>query len=366
MIKKENKVTPAQLFILIVQTEIGVSILSLPNSLFSEAKTDGWLSMLLAGAITQILILIIWKLNSRFESLTLFAICRNILGKWLGTLTIIIYTAYFCATAGITLILFVRMLSLWVLPRTPFWILMLLMVAAGMDIARENLRVLARFYTFTLIFLGVLLLFILYSLKDAHIIYLLPIGHSGLWNIFLGSKKAILSILGFEMILVIYPYVQGTPKQKLKAATFANLFVTLFYTMTIIACYLFFSPAQLPLLPEPVLYMFKAFTFTIIERVDLLFISIWVVIVSTSFMTYLYLSSNGIASLFKKESHAKFVPLAALVVFAAAFIPDQNELLITKINYYFEQASIIFIVLIPFILLLLSYLFRKKERGVKS
>lgn len=354
------------MFILIVQTEIGVSILSLPNLIFQQADTDGWLSMLIAGGITQILILIIWLLNTRFKQSTIFAISRKILGKWLGTVIIMAYIAYFCATGSIILILFTRMITLWVLPRTPYWTLMLLLLAAGMDMARDNLRVLARFCTFTMFLLVLFMLFVVYGFKDGHFIYLLPIGHAGFFNILLGSKKATLSVLGFEMILVIYPFVQGTSMQKLKAASMANLFVTLFYTLTILCVYLYFNPAQIPLLPEPVLYMLKAFKFTIIERVDLLFVSVWIVIVAASFMTYLYLATVGLSELFNKKKHASFVPVAAFFTFVPALIPNQNEIIITKINHFFEQVSVAFVMAIPLFLLLISFIFGKKEKGVKS
>lgn len=366
MTKRENKVTPFQMFVLIVQTQIGVSILSLPSSIFQKANTDGWISMLIAGAISQILVIVIWLLNTRFKESTIFVISRKILGKWLGTFVIIAYIAYFCATASIILILFTRMISLWVLPRTPYWTLMVLLLAVGMDMARENLRVLARFCTFLLILLVMFLFFIFYGFKDAQYINILPIGHAGFFNILLGSKKATLSVLGFEMVLVIYPFVQGTPKQKLKAASLANLFVTLFYTLTILSVYFYFTPALIHLLPEPVLYMLKAFKFTIIERVDLLFISVWIVIVASSFMTYLYLASVGFSDLFKKKKHSRFVPLAALFAFVPALYPNQNEITINKLNEFFEQVSVAFVAVIPFVLLLIAYLFGKKEKRLES
>lgn len=358
---RENNVTPVQLFILVVQTEIGVSILSLPTTIYRKANTDGWISMLIAGLITQILIIVIWLLNKRFQESTIFTFTHKIIGKWIGTLINIGYIVYFCATGSLILILFTRMITTWVLPRTPFWIIMILLVATGIDMARSNLRVLARFCTFNFIFLGIFLVLILYTFKDAQYIYLLPIGHAGIFNILKGTKQATVSVLGFEMILVIYPFVQGTATQKLKAATSANLFVTFFYTLTMVSVYMYFSPTLIPLLPEPVLYILKAFTFTIIERVDLLFISLWIIIVAASFMTYLYLAAVGFSELFHQKKHSWFAPLAAFLVFVPALLTGQNEIKIAKASYFFEQSSVLFIAVIPIFLLLWSYLFRKKE-----
>ncbi|HET7578886.1 MAG TPA: GerAB/ArcD/ProY family transporter [Bacillales bacterium] len=357
----DNKVALYQFFFLFIQTEIGVSILSLPYVVFLLAHNDGWISMLLAGAITQILILILWMLCRRFRSSSIYVVSRKLFGKWIGSLLIIIYSVYFAATASIILVLFSKVINVWVLPHTPYWVTMVLMVIAGVYISRENLRVLARFYTFVSFLIIMLIAFMVYSLKDANYLYLFPIGNSSWEDILMGAKGATLSMLGFESLLVFYPLVKGTDSQKLKVAAFANLFVTLFYTLIILCCFLNFSPEEIPLLPEPLLYMFKAFSFTIIERIDLFFLSVWMVTVATSFMTYLFLASNGLAHLFRKKNHKPLVPIAALAIFIAAMIPKQNEMLIQALDQRFQQISILFVAVLPMLFLLFSYILHKKE-----
>lgn len=56
------KQTKTQLLFFIIQTQIGVGILSLPYSVFQRAKQDGWMSILLAGLVVQLLILLFWML----------------------------------------------------------------------------------------------------------------------------------------------------------------------------------------------------------------------------------------------------------------------------------------------------------------
>lgn len=362
----ENKVAPYQFFFLIIQSMIGVSLLSLPYTVFQVAKDDGWISMLLAGVITQILLLIMWLLARRFESSTIFEISRKIFGKWIGTVFLIGYLCYFIATASVILLLFSRVLNVWVLPRTPTWATMFLMTLGGMQISRSNLRVFGRFYTFVSILILVLLIFLSYTYKDANFLYLLPVGQSGWKDILTGSKGATLSMLGFESFMVLYPFVKGSPSKKLKIACFANLFVTLFYTVIIVSCFLYFSPAEMALVPEPVLYMLKSFSFSIISRIDLLFLSIWVVTVTTSFMTYFYMVGNGLAHLFNKRNHNGVDLIGAVVIFIVALIPGQNETTIDTIDKAFQQFSIVFVAALPLLFLLCSYLFRKKDKEVPT
>lgn len=54
----------------IIQAQIGVGILSLPNKLNETAKGGGGLSVLVAGVITQLVIILLWVLLKKFPDLT--------------------------------------------------------------------------------------------------------------------------------------------------------------------------------------------------------------------------------------------------------------------------------------------------------
>lgn len=361
----KNKISGKQLFFLVVQTQIGVGVLSLSYDVFSISKQDGWISVLLAGIFVQGAIFVIWALCRRFPSFPFYAFLPQILGKWAGNLLSFFYICYFIVTAALILVLFGEMINVWILPDTPTFLIILLMLITGVYICVENFRVLARFYTFVSLLLLGLFLLMTYALRDANPLYLLPVGESGFLNILKGSKEAILSLTGIEVLLVLYPYTQGRSYGKLKWVSLANLFVTLFYTYTVLVSLAYFSPQEIALVPQPVIYMLKAFEFNVITRIDLIFLSIWIVSVATSFITYLFIASKGIAYLFKKENnHAKFVPWVGASVFVIALLPNNDELKISAFNTFVSQLSLIFVLGIPVVLLLYSYLFHKKKSGV--
>ncbi|MFZ0369154.1 MAG: GerAB/ArcD/ProY family transporter, partial [Halobacillus sp.] len=68
----KTKLSRRQYFFMIVQTEIGVGILSLPYDLHSAAKQDGWISLLIGGVLLQIVLLVIWLLAKRFPDKDFF------------------------------------------------------------------------------------------------------------------------------------------------------------------------------------------------------------------------------------------------------------------------------------------------------
>jgi hypothetical protein len=198
-------------------------------------------------------------------------------------------------------------------------------------------------------------------MKDANLLYIFPIGDHSILTILKGSKEAAFSMLGFELFLFIHPYVQSSGKEKLVAITIANTFVTFFYTLLVFAALVYFEPnTDIGLTPEPLLYMIKAYSFLVLERTDLFFLSLWLVVVATSIANWLLLSSMGLASLFRKKHYVRFLPFVAGVYLILALIPDQGRDF-EHFNQFLGPTHYIFIVMIPLLLFILSLILSKKE-----
>jgi amino acid permease len=61
-----------QLFGFILQTQIGIGLLAFPYELHKASGVDGWISLLLAGGIIQLLLLAYIALCGRFPNRNLF------------------------------------------------------------------------------------------------------------------------------------------------------------------------------------------------------------------------------------------------------------------------------------------------------
>lgn len=359
---KMRKISQKQLFFIILQTQIGVGILSLPYSLFLVAKQDSWISLIIAAVFVQIFIFIIWKLGARFPNRTIFEITEILLGKPIGKLISIGYICYFIAVSSLILSLFSILISTWILPNTPYWIVILLMVFTGIYIGTGDLRVIGRFFTVvSVLYLVLIFLMIAVLTSGINFIYLLPVGGSGWLAILKGSKEAFLSMLGFELLLVLFPYVQGESKKKLKMTSFANICLVLFYLFIVIVCLIFFSPAEMKLVPQPVLYALKTLSFNILSRLDLLFLSVWIVSVATSYIIYLFVANHGFQQLFKRTKQSKSIVLIGLISFLVSLIPGENVVRIQQFSTTTIQSGFIFAMGLPVVLLLISLLRRKKE-----
>lgn len=358
--KTTNTINNAQLFFIIFQTQVGVGVLSLPSSLYADAGTDGWITLLITGGAIQLIIFILYFLSERFPTLSLFEYTPKIIGKFAGGIVSALYIAFAIATAVIVLELFETTIKTWILFRTPMIVILLLLTVSGTYLAIGKIKVMGRFYQFVSILIIPLVIMSAYTLKDADLRYILPIGQNGLGTIFKAAQKGIVSMLGFEIVLFVYPYVQKKGRAALKSLTITNIAVTGLYTFLTFTTFVFFSPAQLEMIPEPLVYMLKGVSFIIVDRVDLIFLSIWIISVMTSYVSYLYIAGRGIQCLTKRKKTTGPILIASLIaLILSTFSHDRYT--VEMISGYHAKASYFFAFGIPFVLLIISLVFKKKE-----
>ncbi|RST59222.1 spore gernimation protein [Siminovitchia terrae] len=359
----KKEITQFQLIFLLIHSQVGVGVVSLPFDVFMKAKGDSWISILLTGVIIQIAILLFGALMMRFPSSHLYGIAQSLFGKVIGKMIVILYSIYFIYFGSLVLEKFSYILKAWMMPLTPKWLLLVLMVVTAVYIVKGNLQLIARFFVIASVVLIGFIGFAAYALKDANLTFILPVGANGVLPVIHGINPSLYAFQGFELLLIFHPFVQSDKKGVLKAATIANIFVTLFYLFLVLTCLLFFSPEEFKLVPEPVLYLIKAFTFRIIERPDLLFTSMWIVLVATTFMSALYISSLGLSVAMNSNKIKKFVILTASICFGLAMFFHGKYEIASISRIYNNFLVFTFALGLPILFLLVSIIFNKKERG---
>ncbi len=360
----EKSLSQGQLFFLIIQAQIGVGILSLPFAVHSTAKGDGWISTLLAGFVIQLWMFITLKLAKFYPEKNLYQLLLHLFGRFIGSIFIILYTLYFIAIAGLVTALQTGLINKWILALTPFWVIYILIMIVAVYLATDNILMIARFFSLST---GVIVFFVLLVATvygEANLSYILPVGHGGWKNIFFAIKDVLIALTGFELILIIYPMLKRT-KGTLKTLTYANITTVGIYTFLVFTSLIIFSPEEMTLVPEPVLYMLKAITFEVVERLDLIFLSIWVIPMTNSFIIYLYQASKGLKELFHKESHAPFVPIICVPIFISGFFL-QDKFLMEDIGKVFQYIVFSFAFILPLFLLVIAWMKKKLEKGNKN
>lgn len=349
------------MFFVLIQSQIGIGLFSLPNVVQDPAKGDGWISIILAGVGIQFLLIIYWFLLKRFPDDEFAQVIQKILGHTLGKILNILFYFHFIITGSLSTILMVKLLNLQLLPITPSWMISFLIISASIYLTISNLKIIAKFFVlaFTLIILLLFLTLFTFSLPQ-EIQFILPVGHSGIKNILIGSNNALFSMVGFEAILFLFPFIIQKNKGVLKTISLANIFVTGFYTFLVFICLISFSPDQLNQIREPVTYLFRGLSFKTFARVDLIFLSLWVVPMTTTIIAYLFLASKSISN--EERSYKKNVVINGIFIFLISLIPHTDEIT-TQFTKYVTYLSYAVLYVIPVLLLLVSIIYKKHETG---
>lgn len=365
-----NKISKHQLFFMIIQSQVGIGILGLPYQVFQRSETDGWISILIAGAIIQVIMFIyiyLFKLN---KNELFYNIIAKYFGKWIGKCVVFLYFIYFFAISSLISMLFVEIIDIWILPVTPNWIVGIMFVYLALMLGSDSIRTIARFNVLISPLLILIIVMPALALKDAHILYLLPIGQSGIKNIIVGSKDALLAMLGFEILLFILPISMGSMNKKAFVLMLSNITLTCSYCILVLITYMYFSPDEIKIVPQPLLYVLRSFSFKIIERVDLIFLTIWVMVVYTSLVNYFYLMMNtGKYLIPKKKYHRSLSIFLGFSLVLVDYLIDDNSFKLAKVAEHITNTSFIFFFVIPtllFILSLLVFLFNKGKSNEKN
>ncbi|MEH7245332.1 endospore germination permease [Neobacillus niacini] len=360
----EKSITLNQLFFVIVQAQIGISLLSIPFKAHKYAKGNAWISVIIAGLIVQIFVLIIWMLMKRHKGKTILEISQTVLGKYIGNLVNFSYLLYGVLVMSNVVILYADIIERWILETTPKTVMIFLIIATGIYLGKQNLRVIARFFTIVnvLVFLLFVLSFFAFS-NNLSFTNLLPISQSSFTDMFKGSTQVTSALLGFEILLFIFPFVLGQEKQMLKKMTSAIATVVIIYLYFAVLTLATFSQKEIAIVPEPVLYMLKGLNFRVVERIDMIFLSYWIIPMTTSFVVYLYIASSAAGKMFHKGKRKYPVWYLSILVFGIAYF-FSDAIQIQTFNHYTAVISLIFIFGIPLFLLLLSIIF--KNRGIRA
>ncbi|WP_165822358.1 GerAB/ArcD/ProY family transporter [Paenibacillus montanisoli] len=343
-----------QLLFLIIKTQIGIGLLSLPAEIQSSAKSDSWISVLVAGTVIQFILLVYWLLLRKFPNDNLSAITVRMLGPYIGRAINAVYYAFFVFIAAYASTLYVELVKNWMLPLTPGWILLLLIIGTSLYLAYDNLRVIARFFVLSsALFIVLIMISILTFSNNVHVSNIMPIGQTGVLQILNGSEKTFFSMLGFEVTLFYFSQVQGNRKGMFKVISLANLFVTLFYTYFVFICLIGFSPDALGHMNEPVLYILKGLSYQLFDRIDLIFLTIWIIPMTVTIVSYLCVAGKSLTT--SQSAYQKLVLFSGAAVFAIGWYLSKLESL-EPFNKWLEKAYFIMIAAVPLLLWLGSFL----------
>ncbi|WP_079506727.1 GerAB/ArcD/ProY family transporter [Mesobacillus jeotgali] len=360
--KPQNMINTLLLFFVIHSMQVGVGIQGFQRIIYLEAKHDAWVSVILSGVATAIVGFIMVKTLQAYENSDLYGIQYDVLGKWLGNFLNIVYVLYFLGGFHVIVRNYIEVIQAWIFPEVPTWLLSLTLAYLVYYGLNGGLRTVVGVSFFSVVLSLWLILLIAYPAQFANWDYLFPIFEASIPEILKGTKQMTFTVIGFEIIYVIYPFL----KEKDRVHKYMQLglgFTTILYLALMVISLAYFSGGQLERTIWGTLSLFKIVRFPFIERFEYVAITFWVLLVLPNLMLYMWAATRGISRIFnKKEQKVSWVLL--IFIFLTLLYP-LTRVQTNMMNDYFARGALYIVFVYP-LLLFGAVLIRKKLFGKKG
>lgn len=333
-----------QYILLIHGVQMGVGVLTLPRELAEKAGTDGWIAIIISWFLSIIASLIIIQIMKKYPNGTILDLLTHYFGKWIGRVATIIFAFYFAFLATVIFIRETLFIQAWILPRTDVYILMLLLTIPSYLIVRKNISILGRYSE--IVFFMTLWTIIIYliPLKYANWLHLLPVLKEGWMPIFATVKTSIFSFVGFEIAFFLYPFLQKKEKASMGIVIANTLSMLAFLTITIVA-FAFYSPDEITMYSEPTINMLKVIEFKFVERLEIVFFSFYLFVMSTTVLPLMFMTVFSTSRLVGKQDHSRhlvwflIIECIYVVVFPPTFEKNtQFQQLVDQLSFILSYA----------------------------
>jgi spore germination protein (amino acid permease) len=362
MFHKKFSLSLNQYVFLIYKTQIGVGVLTLPHDLFVVSESDGWIAIIIGWVITTIISFLIIHTLEKNPNENLFDLLPKYFGKWLGKLILVCWILYALFAASTSFIYTVYLIKVWVLPNTNPVLIGLLFIVPIYQITRLGLPMISRYAEFTFLITIWMYPIILITAKDGIWLNLIPIARDGFLPILKSTPITALSFLGFEMAFVLYPRLQNK-KKAYKGILLANTMTAIVLIMVSILSYVRLSETELSFAVWPTLDLIKLVHFPFLERLEIIFISAYIIILFMSVIPYLHMSLVGSSHLFQRSIKKPLLLAILLLWVVGLFFPIIGFQPIISIKKWLSTSGLIFAFIFPVALWLYSKVFlaiRKK------
>lgn len=315
---KEGLLFNAFMLVFIINgVQVGVGLAGLPRVVYLDAKHDAWISVFLAGIITSVVLALMVQMLKQYDSADLYGIHVDIFGEWAGNSLNILYMIYMSLTFFIILMNYVEIVQVWIFPSLQTWQLSLVLILLVIYAVYGGIRVVVGVAFISVIGTIWLVVVLFVPLQFADYTHLFPIMNANMKQLLMGARSTTLSMLGFEIIMFVYPFV----KEKQKTMLFVqigNLFTTIIFTIATLISIVFFASNSLEKTIWPVLSMFKIVKLPNLERFEFIAVSFWMLIILPNMCFYLWAASKGFSRIMRRKQKWG-VWIIAIAAFAGSF-----------------------------------------------
>ncbi|RDW18149.1 spore gernimation protein [Oceanobacillus arenosus] len=347
------------LFFIMYGAQTGVGIMGVPKYIFKEAKQDSWISILLAYILLITIVSVMLVILKQYENADIFGIQVDIFGKWIGKLFGTIYILYFFFTLLSILLNYIEVIKVYLFPTISSFSMGLLFIILIIYCVLGGIRTIVGL-TFFFVILSSWILFPLYDpITRMDWDHFVPMFHATVPELLKGTKATTYSITGFELLFVIYPFIQN--KEKIKLPLFLGLGYTIISILIVTVISIgYFSPLDLADIDWATLNLFKNVSYSFIERLDNLIIFEWMMVILPNLVLHMWGMTYGMKRLYKISQKTTLYTASIITLIFISFIKHDKD--VTMLTDSIAQIGFWLLFVYPLILLPIVLVKKKMRR----
>jgi len=316
---KPKTVTSLQLGMSIGTAIIGVGILAFPRITSELAQTGAPFTAMVAVVIAILGGLVLVYLGNQYPEQTIFEYADILVGKWVGGIVLFVMGGYFLDLGALAAREFGEVVVTSVLPQTPIPATILVILLLAVHAARKDIAKFTRILTLymPIVYAPVLAIVVL-SLKSARLANIMPVlavfhgQRAGSIVLSIGVVTALYQNLMIAGMIIPFMY---QPKRAWKSVTLGITAAGMLYLILSYATLAVFGVEEIQNLLWPTLELAKtaALPAAFIERLDPIFLSVWVTAVFCAIYAAYYLGIQALSHVFRFQDQRVFA-IAALPI----------------------------------------------------
>ncbi|WP_064092919.1 GerAB/ArcD/ProY family transporter [Rossellomorea aquimaris] len=323
-IPDRRKISPFLVFFLIHSMQVGGGVLGFQRIIAMNAGYDGWISVILAGVFTHILMVLMYLILDKSGGGDLVSAHTFAFGKWIGNLFNFVFVLYFGLLVVTILRTYIEVLQVWMYPRLSTFFFSLIFLCLVFYLVNGGVRTITGVAFFGTILPSYLLLTFAFTFTYADFKNILPVFDHSLKDILISTKNMSLTYLGYESILLIYPFIKNA-KQSQKYAHWGLFTTTTVYTIIAVISFAFFSKKQLEKTVWATLSMWKIVEMPFVERFEYIGIANWCLVILPNVCIALWCSSRIIKRMSPMKHRHSLLLVCILCLSALTFFSNRKQ-----------------------------------------
>lgn len=355
-----KKISPSLVFFTIHAMQYGMATLGFQRVIAKTAGYDAWISVIIAGILTFVLMWIIFKIID-ISGMDLAQLQMYIFGKKIGSVLNIFSILYFCLYVITILRTYIEVVQVWMFEDLNIFWFSLFFLILCIFIVNGGFRTVTAMMFFSVVLPAYLIIIFTFTLPYADFRNLLPVFDHSTKEIITASYQMTQAYMGYEAFLMYHPFVKGYKESK-KWVYLALTVSTLLFLFTTIISFAYYSEGQIQNFKWATLSIWKIVHLPVVERFEYVGIANWCLIILPNISFALWCGSRMLKQTLKISQRKGIILISCVPLFVVPFFKTHQQ--IDRLNYFFGLTGYLAIFMYtPFLLILVWFVTKRRNKS---